>query len=629
MILDQTCCCRDIKKGNAFMIYINTDLEGISGIHWKPQTDKTDWFSPVCPTGLRRILSRQMHDYHARGVICMALVCLLWFGVFTLQAMDRYVVTNGTPGMTSDIPYNAWTNAATNIQNAVNVATNTETVWVSNGVYILTNQIVITNGIVLRSTSGPDATIVNGNFVAGSATTNRCLLLSNASAHVQGFTFSNGACQALIATNGGGGVIMYSGFLSNCTVRNNTVFPPEVNDNGGGGVYMWGNSTMMVCRVVDNVVTGISSGGGGGIYVKLNARCDIVDCLISNNFVTEGYWGGGIFHQGRYSQIRSCMICNNNITNTSKGNYGGGVYLFGYNTTFESNTVTVNQADLAGGCWLARGTITNCVISYNRSRNASASLGAALVMRCDNADIYTYNTTIIGNTNQGVGINNTGSGQGAYKDWLVNCVITGNSNRGVYMGGNYPTNDSLFNCVISGNKIGVECLNGTIYNCLIAGNSNNGTGGGLYIPSCQTALVSSCTIASNYSTATGSGLRIETPITNLFFASSCIIYSNGVSGTNNVYDAYMSTRTGGLQYSCIGSNPGFTGAGIITNNPRFADFAGGNYRLNENSPCVNTGSNETWMTNACDLDGRTRIRYGTVDMGAYELIHWGTIFVAY
>jgi len=32
------------------------------------------------------------------------------------------------------------------------------------------------------------------------------------------------------------------------------------------------------------------------------------------------------------------------------------------------------------------------------------------------------------------------------------------------------------------------------------------------------------------------------------------------------------------------------------------------------------------MTNGVDMDGKKRIRYGTVDMGVYELIYNGTIY---
>ena len=48
------------------------------------------------------------------------------------------------------------------------------------------------------------------------------------------------------------------------------------------------------------------------------------------------------------------------------------------------------------------------------------------------------------------------------------------------------------------------------------------------------------------------------------------------------------------------------------------DAAGGNYRLQSNSPCINTGTNQDWMVGAFDLAGNARIFDGRVDMGAYE-----------
>src|SRR5437667_6508269 len=49
----------------------------------------------------------------------------------------------------------------------------------------------------------------------------------------------------------------------------------------------------------------------------------------------------------------------------------------------------------------------------------------------------------------------------------------------------------------------------------------------------------------------------------------------------------------------------------------FIDLAGGNFRLQPGSPCINAGNN-FYVSTSTDLDGNPRIINGTVDMGAYE-----------
>jgi len=562
----------------------------------------------------------------------VAFISLLWLGVLSLRALDRYVVEPGTIADGNGGIYTNWITAATQIQWAVNASTNaSDTIWVSNGTYVLTNQINVTSNIVLRSANGPEVTIVNGGFVENAAvpTNNRCLFLSNISAFVSGFTFSNGACD----TNGGGGVWIGAGTLSNSTVCNNKSFvPTNFVSLGGGGIFIRPAGTVIACQVTANNVSntaGNSSYGSGGGIMAYGAGCEVYGCVVSNNNIT-GYAisrGGGGIYAYIGPRIRSSLICNNMIySNTTIEGLGGGVHLYEGNAAMESCTVTVNQALTGGGVYMNRATVTNCLVLNNYARDN----GGGFCMYAGNFGYvnYVFNTTIIGNSNMGVVMTTDNRGG---TNQMANCTVETNVSLGIYISGNATTAVNIVsNCAVRGNKGGgIHCnilKSAQFRNCLIANNTNSGTYAGLRIASgCGTVAVSSCTIVSNISTNYGAGLRIETTNGGIF-VSSCIIYSNGVGGTNDVYDLWAPTNYNALQYSCVGTNAGFTGAVIIATNPQFANFAGGNFHLAGNSPCINAGSNESWMTNALDLDKRARIRYGTVDMGAYETIQDATIY---
>jgi hypothetical protein len=65
--------------------------------------------------------------------------------------------------------------------------------------------------------------------------------------------------------------------------------------------------------------------------------------------------------------------------------------------------------------------------------------------------------------------------------------------------------------------------------------------------------------------------------------------------------------------------PVVTGSNLIGVDPLFVNPAGFNYRLDEGSPGVDAGTNSApGGLGTVDLDGRTRIQDGTVDIGCYE-----------
>jgi len=56
----------------------------------------------------------------------------------------------------------------------------------------------------------------------------------------------------------------------------------------------------------------------------------------------------------------------------------------------------------------------------------------------------------------------------------------------------------------------------------------------------------------------------------------------------------------------------------LVQDPLFIDAISGDVRLMPTSPAINAGDNALSTGIATDLDGNPRIRYGIVDMGAYE-----------
>jgi hypothetical protein len=192
---------------------------------------------------------------------------------------------------------------------------------------------------------------------------------------------------------------------------------------------------------------------------------------------------------------------------------------------------------------------------------------------------------------------------------LVGFTLTNGCTRGAGApeetdgGGAWCESDGVVShCVLIGNLAwgrGGGVRGGRLDNCLLAGNTADSHGGGA-----DYGTLENCTLSANYAGGSGGGAYV-------------CVFSNSVVWGNSAYAGAANAAGGTLDYCCVAPLPE-AGTGNTDVDPLFADAAGGDFRLQGGSPCIDAGRNQFWMSGATDLDGRRRGFHGTVDLGAYE-----------
>ena len=283
-------------------------------------------------------------------------------------------------------PYDSWDAAATDIQSAIDVAIDGDTVLVTDGLYAVTAQIEIASGIEVRSVNGAAATTVG----RVGPENHRLFHLGHANACLNGFTLTHGSA------NGAGGADRY-----------------------GGAVLMYGGARILNCVVSNNEA---AARGGGISFVSASGGL-VQNCVIARN--RSGGDGGGLFGTG-------CTIQNSAIFDNYAWADGGGAHVDGVG--FIANCrVESNVAGRAGGGILARGvSVSNCLIVGNVASNRGGGVGHYI----DGPGQY-VNCTIVGNW--------APVGGGAEDGTFINTILYGNSAPD---GANYHTGTFAHCCSV-------------------------------------------------------------------------------------------------------------------------------------------------------------------------------------
>ncbi|MDF7798742.1 right-handed parallel beta-helix repeat-containing protein [Pontiellaceae bacterium B1224] len=176
--------------------------------------------------------------------------------------------------------------AATNVQDAIDVSVEGDTVRVDAGTYYPGAEIRIEKSITLESMRGAGITVLDGQGE------HRLLYIFGST--VDGFTIRNG-----FADNGGGIRCFERSLVKNCIVSFNTT------EGSGGGIVCDTddeNITVRNCIIVDNLA---ERGGGLAGF----GEATVENCVIAENTATS-FAGGLYFIFGSFN-VRNCIIWNN------------------------------------------------------------------------------------------------------------------------------------------------------------------------------------------------------------------------------------------------------------------------------------------------------------------------------
>ena len=203
---------------------------------------------------------------------------------------NHYVSPNGT----HSYPFKNWIEAATNIQDAADVAESGHNIIIGNGVYPAFETKF--HDVNIRSENGPEVTIVDAERKSS------CMAMKH-NVSVDGLTFKNGL------GGNGGGIRAYgcTGFVQNCIFANNSTKYNFYFVGFGGGVSVGSVAALLptVLTIENSVFYSNTAKYGGAACQSYKGTLVLDRCVMFDNWSLHG---GAAIHDGN---IRNSLLYGN------------------------------------------------------------------------------------------------------------------------------------------------------------------------------------------------------------------------------------------------------------------------------------------------------------------------------
>lgn len=238
----------------------------------------------------------------------VASICL--FSV--LHGGDMYVKSGNTDASS---PYDSWATAAANIADAVAIAPDGTTIHVAPGLYPISSQIEVTNGIrIVGAGITPSDTVVSNTVDSSNGKQQqRVFKINHADAFVANLTMQNGSTYAWGVDGGNFLIESKGGTVSNCIAEAST--QSQSNGHAAGGCLKAGLVTHTIFRKNRTRSGSANQASNRCGVLQLSGSSRAENCLFTDNKQTTAVT---LINVKDTAVMRNCTIVNSGLSSTNQ-----------------------------------------------------------------------------------------------------------------------------------------------------------------------------------------------------------------------------------------------------------------------------------------------------------------------